>query len=279
MSKKSSKSSPARSGSSANSAAQTRREALRQQQAAELKKAKTRKVAITTGIIVVVVALVAALAVFLTQRNKLESGDQVTPASANADKTALTFGGGPLTLDIYYDYQCPGCATWETFLKDQTLSLINDGSITANYHPMTFLDGLQGLKIANSSTRAGVAAMCADNVGVFEDYHYGLLAIQPEEGEGYPDETLTTTVPANIGLVGEKLDTFKQCYANNSTLDFVNNAAETNRSAKDADGNPMVKSTPTFRANGKLVTLSADAQQTMATPEGLLNELKKTAGV
>jgi len=235
----------------------TRREQLRIQREAELKAAQRKKrLTLGLGIVGVIVALsLIAWAVF-SFKDKIGATNAIPP-HANGDKSGIIANPGlakpnvPLFV-IYQDYQCPGCKQYHTIFGTKLREAADAGKIQLEYRTMTFLDSnLQN----DASTRAAVAAACADNAGVYQGYYDALYDNQPAtEGAGFSDELLRVTIPTQLGLSGDKLSGFQKCYDTKATLQFVNGT-------NDAAGRAGITGTPVYQVNGKDITktLTSDA--------------------
>jgi protein-disulfide isomerase len=178
---------------------------------------------------------------------------QIVPPSATADRAAImvnpTVGVSvPLVVE-YFDYQCPACRATDHVFGARLAELASKGVIRLEFHAMTFLD--DNLR-NDSSTRAAVAAACADTVDAYGSYHRVIYANQPaKEGAGYLDSQLRTTFAASAGINGSRLQTFQKCYDSRATATFV---VGVDQAAKDAG----VHSTPTLRFNGKDIRSQLD---------------------
>ncbi len=159
--------------------------------------------------------------------------------------------GAPLFV-IYQDYQCPICKEYHTVFGPKLREAAAAGKIQLEYRTMNFLDSnLQN----DASTRSAVAAACSDNVNAYAEYYDALYDNQPAtEGDGYSDETLRVTIPAQLGMTGDKLAGFQKCYDTRATLQFINGT-------NDAAGRAGISATPTYMYNGKDITkiLTRDA--------------------
>jgi protein-disulfide isomerase len=171
---------------------------------------------------------------------------QILPPSATADQAAIMVNPAveasvPLVVE-YFDYQCPACRATDQVFGARLADLASKGVIRLEFHAMTFLD--DNLR-NDSSTRAAVAAACADTVGAYGSYHRVIYANQPaKEGAGYLDIQLRNSFAASAGINGPRLQTFQKCYDSRATATFV---AGVDQAAKNAG----VRSTPTLRFNGK----------------------------
>jgi len=171
---------------------------------------------------------------------------QIVPPGATPDRLAImvnpTVGAAAPLVVEYFDYQCPACRATDQVFGARLLDLANRGVIRLEFHAMTFLD--DNLR-NDSSTRAAVAAACADIVSAYGTYHRVIYANQPaKEGAGYLDSQLRNTFAASAGINGSRLQSFQKCYDSRATATFVSGV---DQAAKDAG----VHSTPTVRLNGK----------------------------
>ena len=222
------------------------RQQLRAAQAAKAaRKRVLRIVGTATVLVVVVAAILVTVFVFKPWETPVGPAGAVgQPPNGNAKAIVVNPGKAPASaplVEIFLDYQCPNCRVMETAYGPEFEKLAEAGTIQLQYRTMTFLD--QNLQ-NDSSTRAAVAAACADTVGVYPAYHDQVFANQPQEGLGYSDAVLRQTIPAAVGLSGDKLTTFQQCYDTRATAPFVTQVAD--QALKDG-----VHSTPTVHVNGK----------------------------
>jgi len=227
-----------------------RREQLRIQREAELKAAQRKKrLTIGLGIVGGVVAISLIVWGVSVVKDKIGATNAVPP-HANGYKTGIIANpglakqGAPLFV-IYQDYQCPVCKQYHTLFGTKLRDAADAGKIQLEYRTMTFLDtNLQN----DASTRAAVAAACADNAGVYQAYYDALYDNQPAtEGAGYSPTLLRATIPAQLGLTGDKLQGFQQCYDSQATRTFV-------QGTNDAAGRAGITATPAYWYDGKDIT-------------------------
>ena len=215
--------------------------------------------------VVVALALIAGLVVWM---NNSTNDPGAAPQSAVIDQEtgAISVGDGEHTLGTFIDFMCPVCKQFEGQFGPTLDDMSTKGEIQLIYRTMTFLDN--NLK-NDSSTKAGIAAACADNAGSYSAYHNAIFAGQPTtEGEGYTTQQLRVDFAATAGITGDKLSGFQACYDTRATSAFVEG---TNEGAAKAG----VNSTPTIMVNGtkldnsKVFQLSTDAfRQTVLTTKG-----------
>ena len=260
-----------------------------QQQAAERKK-RNRLIGIVCAVLVVALILVVIVVAQLS-RDTAPAQNTTTPPTPGATTTgpavippngtaAMEWVQVPSTntkpdavvVDERLDYQCPGCKQAADLWGGTFHQLAAQGDIVLRFRIRTFLDpGLHN----DSSTRATVAATCADTVGRFIDYHETIFANQPTEGVGYTDQQLRVDFATQAGISGSNLTTFQNCYDTRATLAYVQGmerAAQAAVTATDRGG------TPALFVNGKtLTTTDLYANADPSDPVAVLAYLKTVA--
>ena len=240
----------------------SRREQLRLQREAELKAAqRKRRLTIGLGIVGVIVAVSLITWGVYSFKDKIGATNAVPP-HANGDKTGIIANpgkaksGAPLFV-IYQDYQCPTCKQYHSVFGTKLREAADAGKIQLEYRTMNFLDSnLQN----DASTRAAVAAACADNAGVYQGYYDALYDNQPAtEGAGFTADMLRVTIPTQLGLTGDKLAGFQKCYDTQATLQFI-------QGTNDAAGRAGITGTPAYLYMGKDITKTLTADPTSIDP-------------
>lgn len=224
-----------------------RRAQLRAQQEAAAK-AKRLNIIIFSIVGVLAVALIAVFAVVLVMQfsGSPQAGNAVPP-NATQDKSGVQVfkdkakSGAP-KVEVFFDYQCGGCASFEQGFGGELTKLAEAGDIELIFRPMVFLDANRG---NDASKRAATAATCADFRGKFNEYH---LALFTNQQSGYPDDLLLNTIPQQIGITGQDLTEFQQCYNERQTLNFA-------KGTDEQAGRAGVTSTPTVWVNGKKMNM------------------------
>jgi protein-disulfide isomerase len=131
------------------------------------------------------------------------AGGSSAPADDDGDKpapdpgTGLAVGSGPVRVDIYVDYQCPPCSTFEAATGDILSSNISSGRVTLRIHPVAFIDNRSKNIYA---TRAAAAAACAHDGGKTLEFHNYLLEHQPPEDTAGPTDEELARAGATVGL-------------------------------------------------------------------------------
>lgn len=227
---------------------QSRREALRRQQEAQARAKRTQRIVLIGAIVLAVVVAGVFGTIFFSQLNRGGEGTTASvPVNATSDRSGIavnpgTFSQGAPKVELFFDYQCPACKQLEQAHGATLDSMATKGEIELIYRTMTFMDN----NLRNdSSTKAGIAAACADNAGAYTGYHNAVFAGQPvgESQAGYSTEQLRVEFAATAGITGEKLTAFQNCYDTRATRAFVDG---TNEAAAKA----QVNTTPTLKVNG-----------------------------
>ncbi|MCU1408998.1 MAG: hypothetical protein JWM23_1078 [Microbacteriaceae bacterium] len=114
-----------------------------------------------------------------------------TVGAAHLDDGYLAVGTGEKVVDVYFDPMCPICGAFDEANGSQLAGLVDDGAITLQLHPMTFLNrASQG---TDYSTRASAALTCvaAADASSTLPYFAALYANQPaENSSGLTDQEL-----------------------------------------------------------------------------------------
>ena len=222
---------------------------------------------ITVGIVVVVVALIAVAGYAVTDinnKNKKQE-DLVLPKNATKDfgivyDTAdaggkVPAGTKPVSVELYEDFQCPVCRSFEeqssAFLKDQ----VKTGAVTITYRPFSFLDETGGSpnRYSHRSTNAAVCALDAGGVADYVKVHDYLYANQPEERTNGPENADLIKALDGLGITG--LDS---CIRTERFVPWI-------EEAKAAGEKRGVNATPTVYV--------ADKHIEAPTPENLLTAI------
>lgn len=177
------------------------------------KKDRRTKILVQGGVILASLAIIAIVAVVIVNSirpagpgpaNMASDGIQLTQGFIATETPALEADADPIpnvrdeaagTLDIqmYVDYLCPICRQFEEANGEYIGSLVENGNVTLEIHPITILDRYsQGTKY---STRAVNATACFANYepNKFYDFHNALFANQPAENTpGLSDDELIT---------------------------------------------------------------------------------------
>jgi protein-disulfide isomerase len=155
-----------------------------------------------------------------------------------------------ISVDLYEDMQCPICAQFESNAGSTLQRYVDAGTVKVHYYVISFLNGQS---TTNYSSRAGNAAYCAADAGVFVPYVTALFRNQPAEGSaGLTDDQLISYAKQ----AGVTSDTFGQCVKTRKYNDFLNRM--TDQSSKDGiSGTPTVLVNRTQVPNPNAASLQA----------------------
>jgi protein-disulfide isomerase len=163
--------------------------------------------------------------------------DYAVPASTTADEVGLVDGTGDVVVEIWLDFHCPACRTFEEESAATLDALVADGTITRIYYPVSFLDRASTTRF---STRSAASAGCAADGGAHPSYVQALLAAQPPQNGPALDNDTLIAIGASVGL---EEPAFAQCVRDQEYRDWT-------RHATDQAARAGVTRTPTVRVNG-----------------------------
>jgi protein-disulfide isomerase len=213
----------------------------REQLGAAQQRRRRRTWITVAAVAVLLIAGIIGVAVWQRQAPR----DYAVPAGitndGGTDAGILAAGDGPVTVEVYLDFLCPGCRAFEEQATATLNQLVADGKIRLVWHPMNILD--DRTDPAGYSTRAASAAGCAADGGKIKAYGEALFAQQPAEGgPGLTDDQLID-IGGNAGLIAPS---FAQCVRDVRYADWVERV--TTEAARRG-----VNSTPTVLVGGKQV--------------------------
>ncbi len=210
---------------------------------------------ISLAIVAVVIALVAVGGYAIkneSDKNKQES-KVINPQGATKDfgivYDAAAAGGTapagttPVSVELYEDFQCPACLSFEqqsnAFLKEQ----VKSGAITITYRPFSFLDENGGSpnQYSHRSTNVALCALDAGGVADYVKVHDLLYTNQPQEQTNGPENKELIATMQAAGVTG-----IDACVRSGKFIPWVDKA-------KDVGADRGVDSTPTVYIDGKKV--------------------------
>jgi protein-disulfide isomerase len=216
------------------------REQLAEQRRQEAEAAKRKQRTLNVVIAAVVVAVVVGI--FVAVQSSRNSGpdvaalpDGVTEAGAGA-----AFGDGPVTVDLWEDFQCPACKAFAGVNAESLDARVEAGDITLVIHPLSFLDQNLG---NSSSVLAASAFGCAIDEGKGLEFHNLVYENQPEENPGQEAWSAADLIGwgNDVGITG---DTWESCVNELTYQGWVEQVAS---SQTDAG----INSTPTVLVDGE----------------------------
>jgi protein-disulfide isomerase len=223
------------------------------QRAAEIRKAqeakeRRRRNLVVAVVVVLVLAVIAGIG-YAVQAGRDTTGESAT-APSGVEGYAVPVGkeSAPVTVDLYEDFMCPACGTFEQAAGQTLASWVSDGTVRLRYNPIAFLDEASTTDYSTRSTNAFAAVVDSDGPEVARAYHRLLFANQPEEGgPGLDDEKLADLAEE----AGADRAAVEDALADDTFVQWVVNATD----AASEDG---VNQTPTVMVDGERVDLGAD---------------------
>jgi protein-disulfide isomerase len=223
-----------------------------------------RKWIIGIAAVVVVAALVIGGVIWtISDKNKTE-GQVISPGETTSalaadvaqkrDGVVVTVGkpGAKASIDVYADFLCPICGTFEKTYKTQIEQAVNDGKLQVRYHMVPLLNDRSDPP--GYSLDAANAALAAADAGKFVQFHDALFANQPEEGKRGYDKAQLIDLGKNVGITDAA---FARTVDAGTYNEQVNNAfrqIETDpKLAQDFGGGRSGFGTPTVTSNGRIV--------------------------
>jgi protein-disulfide isomerase len=219
---------------------------------ARQKAAERRRQILGIGVVAVVVALlVGAVAWGIASQDDESNPDAARPAAVTEVGGGLPFGAsaadaeaqGLPTVDVYTDFMCPACRSFEDAAGAELEALADEGLARVVYHPVNLIGSNTG---TNGSTRTGGAAGCVTDVddAAFWGFRDAAFAGQPEDESVDIDDAQLVAWGEEAGLAGADLETFTTCATSDTYVDWVKQEWS---AAKDRG----VNSTPTVFVGGR----------------------------
>ena len=186
-------------------------------------------------VIGMVVFIVAVGIIFSFISNRASSNFAIPAAVSEADGYGIVLNPTATpTIDVWVDYQCPACRTFEVLNGGYLNEIIAQKKAKVVFHPLTFI-GAESIIAAN-------AAACAADENKFVDMNLALFQNQAgSENSGKWQGDVMLAIGESIGI---KSESFKQCVREGNYVKWTRNVT-------DASASKNVNSTPTIRINGK----------------------------
>lgn len=214
----------------------------------------SRRLVTAVAAALVLLAVVAGVGVWLQRDTPGELAAAIPVAPPAADFAVELQAGAivagersaPVTIDVYEDYLCPGCAELEDRDGERMAQAAADGKAIVRYHPIALLDDRS--EPEGYSTLAAGASHCAAEAGVFPTVHTSLFAAQPTQGE-------QAWTRAQIVALGRKLgadESFARCIRDDRVEQQLTVATQQARQRiAELRGDGLV-GTPTVLVDGRI---------------------------
>ena len=186
-------------------------------------------------VIGMVLFIVAVGIIFSFISNRASSNFAIPAAVSEADGYGIVLNPTATpTIDIWVDYQCPACRSFEVLNGGYINEIIAQKKAKVVFHPLTFI-GAESIIAAN-------AAACAADENKFIDMNLALFQNQASSKDS--GKWLGDAMLALGDSIGIKSDSFKECVREGNYVKWTRNVT-------DASASKNVNRTPTIRINGK----------------------------
>ncbi|MDR1852396.1 MAG: DsbA family protein [Propionibacteriaceae bacterium] len=222
----------------------------RKEKIAAIEREQKMKRGIVYTIIGLVILVVVGVITFVVVSAIQDS--QKPENNLSADTYSISFGptSAKVTVDVYFDFICPGCGTFERTNGPDLETLAEAGTIRLNMHPMNFGDTWGAG--TNFSSRAANAFVTVANKQPEKALQFAQAIFENQPTENQEDTMLTDEQLADLavrsGVSQEVADTFTA----NEYADWVDKSNE-------AAGQAGLASTPGLQINGEWIMGSADS--------------------
>lgn len=221
---------------------------------------------------VIVVGLMSALVAFIVRQGAVGDVSIAGPSSAPVGSSDGGFGVGSsgvvgkdldashVRLDIYFDFICPACGSFEQTQSATLDELRAAGTVDVYYHPLSYQDD-KSLGTRYSTRAASAAVLVAEeSPESFVAFVESLFANQPSEGTtGLSDDEIQSLASA-AGVPDEVVVKIPD----HEYASWVRSASET--ASKEG-----VRYTPTLGFNGDIQD-PTDAASVQWSQEGALRQ-------
>jgi len=249
-------------------AAREKAKALRDQ---HRKKDRRGRALLQGGLVVVVVAIVAGIALVVSQgirppspgpMNMQSDGITIGQKFAAVTSPALKPGETPtpskkdtkdpkdaIAIQVYIDYQCPVCKSFERANARQIATWVTSGAATIEIHPISLLDRFSGDN--KYSSRAANAAGCVANYSpnAYFDFNALLFENQPAENSGGMSDGQIIALAKRTKITD--LSAVESCITGQAFKSWVNAASARATTGPIASTDvAKITSTPTVIVNG-----------------------------
>lgn len=219
---------------------------------------------VIAGIAVVAVLAIAVIGYVVFQQMKPDTSTtdpisqapagEIISAPAVRDGSTVLVGKdtATVTVDVYEDFLCPICGTFEKTYGSDIKKAVEDGKVKVRYHILPMLNRLSNPE--GYSTDSANAALCVADDGKFNAFHAALFNRQPEEGEaGYTKDQLIK-LGKDVGVTSASFDSCVQNTTYKTQLDELMSKTSNDPVLKDAETGRF-RGTPSVASGGKMVDL------------------------
>lgn len=221
-----------------------------------------KRIAVIVGVVVVVLAVVVGGLIWTNASKNATEGETIPTESVQADFPERRDGAvvvlgeedAPATIDVYADFLCPACATFDQQYGEQIREKVEQGQLTVRQHMLPML--VKQSSPPGYSLDSANAALLAADEGKFSEFHDSLFANQPEEGKRAYDKEQLIQLGRDLGITSEAFEEGVRNGKYNDLLEQeMKRVTEDTSLHRDFGTGEKGFGTPTVVANGELVDL------------------------
>lgn len=259
-------------------AERTARKRRQQQSAAKSEGAKAvakarggpdaKRTAVIAGVVVAVLAVVIGGVLWTNASKNATEGENIPAREESStfadiperrDGAVVVLGedDAPASIDVYADFLCPVCATFEQQYGEQIKQEVGEGRLQVRQHMLPML--VEASDPPGYSMLSANAALLAADDGRFLEFHDSLFANQPEEGKRGYDADQLIQLGRDLGIEGDAFAAGVRDGRYDDVLQKEMDRVSNDTSLHRDYGNGPGFGTPTVVADGKIVDIG-DAQ-------------------
>jgi protein-disulfide isomerase len=246
------------------------------QEAQRRRTRRNRQLAVAAGALVVILAIVG-IGVGI-KLSKTPAAPFAAPTGAAVDSyvnsqthtndpTGILYGSAnaKVTMTVFEDVRCPYCDIFEVGARDVYKKYVDAGEVKVYFHLVKLIDenDQSSGENASGSRTGGSALACAQNEGLFDEYHDVLYDNQPDETTD-PWSSPSALITLAKKVPGLDTPTFESCVDKITYGGFVDqNWADFN--TLKLTGTPTVEIDGTALTTAQLFSPSSTAGVTSTT--------------
>jgi protein-disulfide isomerase len=223
-----------------------------------------KKIVIGAVVVVLLVGAVLGGVIYTNSQKNATEGQRIATVSsetsypARRDGAVVVVGedGADVTLDVYEDFLCPACGTFEEQYGDDLERHVADGTVQVRYHMLPMLN--ERSDPVGYSMDAANAGLCAADAGKYPEFHLSLFRAQPEEGARGWDSQQLVRLGRDLGITAPA---FESCVEGDEYDGLIRTHFDEVRGTpylrQDHDGEKLF-GTPTIAVGEKVVQPSEE---------------------
>lgn len=193
------------------------REQARQLRESQARREKRNRTLIIAGVVTLIVVVAVVLYVIISQGNRSVIASVAdVPENTSVEDGGISLGSELVAgtsndnapvLDVYLDFTCPHCATFEEINAEDIDALVAAGEATVVYHPVAILDR-SGDFTGFSGRAVQAAGVVADRAPeAYNAFQSALFDLFAETTDAEPTDEQIAAAAAEAGVPQEVADT------------------------------------------------------------------------